>query len=202
MIRRPPRSTRTDTLFPDTTLFRARPKLHLPRLPLTGEAPPTIRWLCLDIATRRLTPLQLPGDQLHLHQDWEAIRKWTWSPDCSHVWAVMFGEHQKAAYLLDIDRGSGRSRIVLSEKDEPRVELNTTSYAPVAVDVIGNMEEVIWYSHRSGWGHLYRYDARTGRMLNAITQGDWLVRDLIDVDANRGRVLFTDRKRPRLNSSN
>src|SRR3546814_18677078 len=25
MIRRPPRSTRTDTLFPDTTLFRARP---------------------------------------------------------------------------------------------------------------------------------------------------------------------------------
>src|SRR3546814_1636505 len=25
MIRRPPRSTRTDTLFPDTTLFRSRP---------------------------------------------------------------------------------------------------------------------------------------------------------------------------------
>src|SRR3546814_6671897 len=35
-----------------------RPHLQLPRLPLTGEAPPTIRWLCLDIATRRLTPLQ------------------------------------------------------------------------------------------------------------------------------------------------
>src|SRR3546814_9284472 len=67
----------------------------------------------------------------------------------------------------------------------------SSDLAPVAVDVIGNMEEVIWYSHRSGWGHLYRYDARTGRMLNAITQGDWLVRDLIDVDANRGRVLFT-----------
>src|SRR3546814_2119816 len=30
MIRRPPRSTRTDTLFPYTTLFRSR----LPRLPL------------------------------------------------------------------------------------------------------------------------------------------------------------------------
>src|SRR3546814_20401726 len=89
----------------------------------------------------------------------------------------MFGEYQKAAYLLDIDLRSGRSRIVLSEKDEPRVELNTTSYAPVAVDVIGNMEEVIWYSHRSGWGHLSRYDARTGRMLNAITQGDWLGSD-------------------------
>src|SRR3546814_5711572 len=31
MIRRPPRSTRTDTLFPDTTLFRSQhwPALHL-----------------------------------------------------------------------------------------------------------------------------------------------------------------------------
>src|SRR3546814_3681360 len=104
----------------------------------------------------------------------------------------MFGEHQKAAYLLDIDLGSGRSRIVLSEKDEPRVELNTTPYAPVAVDVIGNMEEVIWYSHRSGWGHLYRYDARTGRMPNDITQGDWLVRALIDVEAHRGLVVLNE----------
>src|SRR3546814_9045197 len=37
MKRRPPRSTRTDTLFPYTTLFRARRKLlagrHLPRRP-------------------------------------------------------------------------------------------------------------------------------------------------------------------------
>src|SRR3546814_10552792 len=35
MIRRPPRSTRTDTLFPYTTLFRSRParaaRLHPPR---------------------------------------------------------------------------------------------------------------------------------------------------------------------------
>jgi dipeptidyl aminopeptidase/acylaminoacyl peptidase len=135
--------------------------------------------------------LQLPEDQLHLHQDWEAIRKWMWSPDCSHVWAVMFGEHQKVAYLLDINLATGISRIVLSERDEPRVELNTTSYSQVAVDVIGNMEQVIWYSHRSGWGHLYRYDGKTGQLLNAITGGDWLVRDLIDVDAERGRVLFT-----------
>src|SRR3546814_5264317 len=29
MIRRPPRSTRTDTLFPYTTLFRSRPEIRL-----------------------------------------------------------------------------------------------------------------------------------------------------------------------------
>lgn len=168
-----------------------RPKVHLPRIPLTGEAPPTIRWLCLDLATRRLVPLQLPEDQLHLHQDWEAVRRWMWSPDCRRAWAVMFGENQKSAYLLDIDLASGASRIVVSETAEPRVELNTTSYSQVAVEVIGDMEQVIWYSHRSGWGHLYRYDGKTGQLLNAVTQGEWLVRDLIDVDARSGRILFT-----------
>ncbi|WP_241696035.1 S9 family peptidase [Solimonas terrae] len=168
-----------------------RPKLHLPRMPLTGEATPTIRWLCLDLASRRLTPLQLPDDQLHLHQDWEAVRKWMWSPDCTHAWAVMFGADQKTASLLDIDLASGAARVVVAETDEPRVELNTTSYSPVAVDVIGDLEQVVWYSHRSGWGHLYRYDGRTGQLLNAITSGAWLVRDLIDVDRRSGRVLFT-----------
>src|SRR3546814_3584074 len=36
MIRRPPRSTRTDTLFPYTTLFRSRPFCH----PACSEYPP------------------------------------------------------------------------------------------------------------------------------------------------------------------
>src|SRR3546814_5860121 len=33
MIRRPPRSTRTDTLFPYTTLFRSRPDQRLASIP-------------------------------------------------------------------------------------------------------------------------------------------------------------------------
>src|SRR3546814_14495269 len=37
MIRRPPRSTRTDTLFPYTTLFRSYRILHA-RHPRTGDA--------------------------------------------------------------------------------------------------------------------------------------------------------------------
>src|SRR3546814_8040097 len=45
MIRRPPRSTRTDTLFPYTTLFRSAPlparRLRPGRYPDRGQAPPT-----------------------------------------------------------------------------------------------------------------------------------------------------------------
>src|SRR3546814_4068478 len=47
MIRRPPRSTRTDTLFPYTTLFRSRPaaarrtRLHSCRAALAPESHPS-----------------------------------------------------------------------------------------------------------------------------------------------------------------
>src|SRR3546814_9736431 len=47
MIRRPPRSTRTDTLFPDTTLFRSTAE----EVPLLAAAK--------DIATMEVTPQHL-----------------------------------------------------------------------------------------------------------------------------------------------
>src|SRR3546814_12942418 len=37
MIRRPPRSTRTDTLFPYTTLFRSADQMVPPQTPAPGE---------------------------------------------------------------------------------------------------------------------------------------------------------------------
>src|SRR3546814_5981917 len=54
MIRRPPRSTRTDTLFPYTTLFRSRAGHHRrpprPRRATTGASPP-----CCGIWKKRRT---------------------------------------------------------------------------------------------------------------------------------------------------
>src|SRR3546814_3048101 len=60
MIRRPPISTRTDTLFPDTTLFRAQPqpdrqdfrlaRLHGPAVPPARLAP------CRPARRRRARP--------------------------------------------------------------------------------------------------------------------------------------------------
>src|SRR3546814_14281535 len=47
MIRRPPRSTRTDTLFPYTTLFRSRDRKRRDQMEMRSWAPavPVILWL-------------------------------------------------------------------------------------------------------------------------------------------------------------
>lgn len=55
---------------------------------------------------------------------------------------------------------------------------------------MNNGEEFIAYSMRSNWGHLYLYDGRTGKLKNAITQGDWAVRDVVRVDAAHRWIYF------------
>src|SRR3546814_11276444 len=62
MIRRPPRSTRTDTLFPYTTLFRSRPE-RAARQPWTPNPPRTGQY---GGGNRRFGPdprLQPPADE-------------------------------------------------------------------------------------------------------------------------------------------
>src|SRR3546814_9158435 len=69
MIRRPPRPTRTDTLFPDTTLFRSKAKrrsLRSPRgVPARPIAPPAARKSparsgCRNLPVRRTRRTVLP----------------------------------------------------------------------------------------------------------------------------------------------
>jgi len=49
--------------------------------------------------------------------------------------------------------------------------------------------ELIWFSERDGWGHLYLYEMTTGRLKNPITQGNWVVRNVLHFDAKH-RELF------------
>src|SRR3546814_8848090 len=58
MIRRPPRSTRTDTLFPYTTLFRSSAR---GRLPLLREASGDFSPLLRGALRRRLPPQERNG---------------------------------------------------------------------------------------------------------------------------------------------
>jgi dipeptidyl-peptidase 4 len=52
-------------------------------------------------------------------------------------------------------------------------------------------DEVLWYSQRNGWGHLYRYDRRTGELLGQVTSGQWAVRQILHVDEAERVVYFT-----------
>jgi len=71
------------------------------------------------------------------------------------------------------------------------VRLNPYDYARPNVHVSGKGEEIIWYSERSGYGHLYLYDAATGEVKRDITNGNWVVFDLLRVDEEKRFAYFT-----------
>ena len=120
-----------------------------------------------------------------------AFREISWSSDSKHLYLVAHGDNMESAYVFDVEVATGKSRTVLEEHLAPRTDLNSTSYDPVNVQVVKDGRELIWFSQRNGWGHLYRYDMRNGKLLNRITGGDWLVRDIIDIDEARGIIYFT-----------
>ena len=169
-----------------------RPKVHLIRVPLLGEKPATIEWFVFDIIRGTYRRLKLPYDKLLvIQQDLLAIRKTWFSSDCNHLYAVAFGDNMESAYFFDIDLISGKVRTVIEENLLPRTDLNSTSYSPPNVRVVGDCEEVIWFSQRDGWGHLYLYDGKTGKLKNQITKGEWLVWDIVYVDEKKRQVFFT-----------
>ncbi len=169
-----------------------RPIVHQPRIPLTGEEPAKAEWYVFDLEQRTSQKILLPYDQLfHVHQDMLAIRKTKWSSDCKRLYAVTWGSNLESAQLYDVDVASGAARAVVHEAMSPRTDLNSTSYNPPNVHVVGDGTEAIWFSQRDGWGHLYLYNGKDGNLTGQITEGQWLVRDLIHVDEANRVIYFT-----------
>ncbi|MEX2528254.1 MAG: DPP IV N-terminal domain-containing protein [Gemmatimonadota bacterium] len=93
--------------------------------------------------------------------------------------------------LIRADARTGEVHTVLTETGSTWLETNVRSSTTPNWRVIRGDTEVIWFSQRDGWGHLYRYDVASGEMLNRITAGPWVVMDIVHVDDAAGWVYFT-----------
>lgn len=51
-------------------------------------------------------------------------------------------------------------------------------------------KHIIWISERDGWRHLYRFDAQSGKLINQITKGEWVVREVEFVDDVNKSIIF------------
>jgi dipeptidyl-peptidase-4 len=91
--------------------------------------------------------------------------------------------------LFAVDLATGRSRVVVEETESHYYDYNPDDYAVPNFHVIADGGEAIWYSQRTGYGHLYLYDARNGRLKHPITTGEWVVAALLRVD-EVGRMAY------------
>ena len=110
-----------------------------------------------------------------------------WSPDGSRLAFVSSSRDHKRAWLRIADPETGDVRDVLSETEENFFESGS---GEANWRVLHASREVLWYSKRHNWGHLYRYDLDSGELLGRITEGDWNVLRLLRVDEDERTLYF------------
>ena len=116
-----------------------------------------------------------------------------WSPDSAHVYLIARSRYAKSMSLNLIDAASGPSRQLLSETGKTFVESASLAECPM-VYVLEN-HDVVWFSERDGYGHLYLYDGSTGRLKRRLTAGPWTVRNVLHMDQAQGFIYVAGNER-------
>ena len=108
-----------------------------------------------------------------------------WSPDGSTVAFVSTSRDHRHEQLRVANASTGAVRDVLEEKSETFFE---SGNGRINWRFLPGSNEVIWFSERDNWGHLYLHDLQTGREKRAITSGEGNVTQVLHVD-EKNRLL-------------
>ena len=109
-----------------------------------------------------------------------------WSADGTRLAFVSTSRDHKEEKLRIADALTGEVKEIFEEKVATQYESGQGS---VNWHFLSATNELIWYSERDDWGHLYLYDANTGKQNIQITKGDFVVTRLLKTD-EKNRVLY------------
>lgn len=116
-----------------------------------------------------------------------------WSPDAEQLYFTHALRGPKRVQLMAADANTGTTRVLAKDSAATFVELNLDNSEPPNWHVTA-AGDVIWFSERDGWGHLWLFDAQ-GNLRNRITSGAWAVATIQHVDEANRWIYFTARGR-------
>ena len=111
-------------------------------------------------------------------------RGW-WSGDSRRAYFIELAAGGLSGRLVEFDTHTGATRVLIDDRSDSHFIFIPNSHLCPLTQPLADRDEVIWYSERSGWAHLYLYDLATGTLKHPITAGEWLVRNILHYDAGR-----------------
>lgn len=178
------------------------PRLEQWKYPLPGDKYiPTIRRVVIDVETPKVVSLNIPPDphRATMSDDISSSGSFDdidWSPDAKEVAFVSSSRDHKNAKVRIANTATGEVREVFEETVKTQFE---SGRGAINWRYLAKSNEIIWYSERDNWGHLYLYDSKTGSLKHQITKGDWLVGKVLRVDEKERAIYFTGHGREKGN---
>ena len=143
-----------------------------------------------EIDVPRVVILPLKGEEVtwdakEIEHSWSLTRL-EWTADGSELTFLDDARGHRRVQWLAMNAETGALRTIIDEAPPTFVDYAQKRY----LQTIRGGTQAIWMSERSGWNHLWRIDVATGEVLGAITTGDWVVRNVIEVDDAREQIVF------------
>ena len=164
--------------------------LHSWKYPLPGdENIPTWQLHVFDVKSREQSMANvdpIPGSYTRSDTLWKDVH---WTKDGKKVFFTSRSRDYQKRELFSFDVKKNKTKSIIIETNSTYVELNQMRFSP-NWRIINNGKEVLWFSERDGWGHLYLYNG-SGKLKKQITKGNWLVLEVLFVDENSNQVYFT-----------
>ena len=113
-----------------------------------------------------------------------------WSNDSRHAYFIDMERGDQVVRVVQFDTKNGDTRILFEEVSPTYLNLSPSELTPATLLPLPDSNELVWFSERSGWAHIYLYDMKTGQVKHPITQGDWLVREILHFDLERRELWF------------
>lgn len=110
-----------------------------------------------------------------------------WINDGQQLVFVSSSRDHKIAQVRIADVNTGKVRDIFTEEVATQYE---SGQGAINWHYLAASDEIIWYSERDNWGHLYLYDAENGELKHQITKGDFAVTRLKHIDKERGVLYF------------
>lgn len=159
-----------------------QPILRSYQYPKPGDDLPTNRLRLFSVAKKK--EIEVSNE---LFDNPFSLQFRSWSEKGDRFYLLYNQRGHQVLRLLEVTLATGKVRAIIEEKSDTFIQ-----YSDSGKFVLQDLPdgEILWASERSGWNHLYRFDREEGKLINAVTSGDWNVKRIHRVDRENGRIWF------------
>jgi dipeptidyl-peptidase-4 len=158
--------------------------------PKVGEPPSAAKVGIIDISSKKITWIDLPGDPRQNY-----IPRMQWIGKSNKLLIQQMNRYQNENKLWTYDVSTGVLNNFYTEREDAWIDIDHPDVAQPYwgmrdVVFLSNERDFIWISENDGWRHLYKKSIEPTDNEICLTKGDYDIASFYGIDEERGYVYF------------